>query len=104
MLSHGAQVTNVEQPNQHALSLHGAAVYRIRLQGHLDQTWAREVGMRIENSGEHSDTAVATLIGELPDQATLFGVLNRLYGLGYPLLSVDCLYPTAVSHGFQDPI
>lgn len=95
-------MTIVEERNQNALSLHAAAVYRIRLQGRLDQSWARETGMRIENTGEQGGPAVATLIGELPDQATLFGVLNRLYGLGYPLLSVDCLYPAAVTRGSAD--
>lgn len=53
--------------------------------------------MRISNAADSTSSPVATLIGELPDQAALFGVLNRLYGLGYPLVSVDYLYPAAVS-------
>jgi hypothetical protein len=31
-----------------------------------------------------------TLTGRLLDQATLFGVLNTLYDLHLPLLSVEC--------------
>jgi len=34
---------------------------------------------------------VTVLTGEFQDQAALFGVLNTLYDLGLPLLSVDCL-------------
>jgi hypothetical protein len=30
-----------------------------------------------------------TLVGRLADQAALFGVLNTLYGLHLPLLSVE---------------
>jgi hypothetical protein len=75
------------------LSLHDSAIYQIRFQGHLGQNWAREVGMEIDNFPVPGDSAVTTLVGELADQAALFGVLNRLYGLGYPLLSVECILP-----------
>jgi hypothetical protein len=33
--------------------------------------------------------AVTELVGSLPDQATLIGVLTSLYDLGMPLLSVE---------------
>jgi hypothetical protein len=32
-----------------------------------------------------------TLVGRIPDQAALAGVLSALYDLGLPLLSVQCL-------------
>jgi hypothetical protein len=34
---------------------------------------------------------VTVLTGEFRDQAALAGVLNTLYDLGLPLLSVECL-------------
>ena len=34
---------------------------------------------------------VTMLIGKLPDQAALAGVLNLVYSLGLPLLDVSCL-------------
>ena len=34
---------------------------------------------------------LSVLTGGLVDQAALFGVLNGLYGLGLPLISVECL-------------
>ncbi len=34
---------------------------------------------------------VTILMGSVADQAALFGVLNQLYNLGLPLLSVQCL-------------
>ena len=34
---------------------------------------------------------VTSLVGELSDQADLAGVLNTLYGLHLPVLSVECL-------------
>jgi hypothetical protein len=34
---------------------------------------------------------VTTLTGRLVDQAALFGVLNNVYDMGFPLLSVEWL-------------
>ncbi len=86
------------------LSLDESAIYQIRLQGAVDQSWAREVGMHINNSVNSGSAPVATLIGEVADQAALFGVLNRMYGLGYPLLSVTCLFPPMIVEEGSDGI
>jgi hypothetical protein len=75
------------------LSLVTQGTYAIRVQGHLDATWSNRLsGMRItvSGSGRH---AVTVLFGHLIDQAALLGVLNALYELGLPLLSVDYLAP-----------
>jgi hypothetical protein len=34
---------------------------------------------------------VTVLTGRVMNQAELMGVLNHLYGLGFPLLSVECV-------------
>jgi hypothetical protein len=67
------------------------ATYRIQVQGHLGQHWADYLGgLSILVSGE-PNRAVTTLSGHVLDQAALFGILNSLYDMGYPLLCVEYL-------------
>ena len=72
-------------------TMHGPAVYRVKVEGHVPLDWsARLMGMNITaSSDESSDNS--TLVGRLPDQAALSGVLNTLYEKQYPVLSVECL-------------
>jgi hypothetical protein len=66
--------------------------YRIRIQGSLDETWSeRLAGMSITTSGQGSKARVTMLVGHLKDQAELSGVLNTLYELHLPILSVELL-------------
>lgn len=66
------------------------AVYRIRIAGSLDQGWScRLGGMSLHDSGPRQGRAETLLEGPLPDQAALFGVLNALYDLRLPLISVE---------------
>jgi hypothetical protein len=61
------------------------AVYSIKVQGVVPESWADRLGgMRIV-SGTSSAT---TLEGRLSDQAALNGVLDTLYQLCLPLLEV----------------
>lgn len=70
------------------LTLHDPVTYEILAQGALDPSWNHEFGMEISQSyGEHG--VITRLFGRLRDQAALAGVLQRLYGLGYPLLQVS---------------
>lgn len=74
------------------LKLETPATYRIRVQGRLDDTWAKRVGgMTITVDKASDKPAVTILVGHLPDQAALSGVLNTLYDLRLPLLSVENL-------------
>lgn len=60
--------------------------YTIRVRGHLASHWADWFAPLIicnEPQGE------AVLIGHLPDQAALHGVLARIRDIGLPLLSVS---------------
>jgi hypothetical protein len=69
-----------------------AAEYRIRARRYLDETWSVLVGdMDISVKHGPDQYPVTTLTGSLPDQTALVGVINRLYGLGMPLLSLECL-------------
>lgn len=68
------------------------ATYRIRLKGKLEETWSDYLeGMAITSNQTGDEVPVTTLTGLLVDQAALSGVLDSLYNLGFPLLSVECL-------------
>lgn len=71
------------------------ATYQISVQGRIDPDWSdRLAGMAIRLTAEEASPPVTTLKGELGDQAALAGVLNTLYELHLPVLSVLCLsYP-----------
>lgn len=74
------------------LTLGTPATYRITLQGYLDSSWSDDFGgLVISNEVAEDGSSFTTLTGWLIDQAALFGVLDGLYGLGFPLLSVECL-------------
>ena len=66
--------------------------YRIRIQGFLDKSWSERIsGMRITIHNEDDGAPVTSLEGRVRDQAELAGVLNTLYELHLPLLSVKSL-------------
>jgi len=67
------------------------AVYHIKIRGYLDDNWSNRLGgMAIQHKVAAGGTPITALQGRMVDQAALFGVLNSLYGLGFPILSVDC--------------
>jgi hypothetical protein len=47
--------------------------------------------MEIHHVVEPEACHITTLVGRLPDQAALIGVLNHLYDLGLALISLECL-------------
>lgn len=67
-----------------------AAEYRIKIQGHLDESWSGRLGgMKIGVVGQGKNEAKTVLTGRVADQAQLIGVLNSLYELHLPILSVE---------------
>ena len=78
-----------ESTREH-LKLWTPATYRIEVKGCLDESWSdRLAGMRIVTREGEDQTTVTTLIGLLRDQAALIGVLNSIYELHLPILSVE---------------
>ena len=72
------------------LKLETPATYRIRVQGHLDDSWADRLGdMVITKAFTANKQPITILVGHLADQAALTGVLNTLYELHLPLLSME---------------
>jgi hypothetical protein len=65
-----------------------SAVYRIKVQGVVPESWTDRLGGMATVS---VTSAATTLEGRLPDQAALSGVLDTLYQLRLPLLEVICL-------------
>lgn len=77
--------------NRSTATMNSPAVYRVRVQGAIPLEWsARLIGMNITTSID-ADENQSTLVGRLPDQSALCGVLNTLYDSQYPVLSVECL-------------
>ena len=62
-----------------------AARYEIRLAGHLDERWAAWFDGLTVARGADGTTVIS---GEIPDQAALHGLLQRVRNLGLPLVSV----------------
>jgi|GEM_PF-472296 len=73
------------------------ANYRISVQGCLDASWSERLGgVSIQVQPETDEvpagkTPVTVLSGTFRDQAALAGVLDTLYSLGFPLISVEPL-------------
>jgi hypothetical protein len=73
------------------IKLETPATYRIRVQGKLDESWFDRLGNMAITPEAADEPAVSILVGHLPDQAALSGVLNTLYEMRLPLLSVENL-------------
>jgi len=68
------------------------AVYRIVVQGVLPAEYADRLGgLRVEASGGRHGGQATTLTGHLRDQSQLLGVLNGLYEMHLPILSIELL-------------
>ena len=74
------------------LKFEAPASYRIRVQGHLDDSWSDRLGGMVITRAFTADKEPMTiLIGHLKDQGALCGVLNALYDLHLPVISVELL-------------
>lgn len=75
------------------LTLDQSATYKIKVPGHLDESWSDWAGgMTITVEDGEGGPPVTTLTGVL-DQAALQSLLRRLYSLGLPLMSVNWIEP-----------
>ena len=81
-----------KKSSKKGLRLETPSTYRIRVQGRVDSSWADRLGgMTVTEDSSYDQAAVTILEGHLPDQAALSGVLNTLYEMHLPLLSVESL-------------
>ena len=66
--------------------------YRITIRGVLDEGWSTRLGgVEILSARSTDGQAITILTGEMVDQTALLGVLNTLYDLHLPILSVESL-------------
>ncbi len=74
------------------LTMGDPAFYKIRVRGNLDNSWSDKMsGLKIETT---TDASMTVITGPLSDQAALSGVLNTLYDLQLPVISVEHLPQT----------
>jgi hypothetical protein len=79
-------------PAKNSIHFDRPATYQIKVQGRIDPTWFDIMeGMTISVSKGDGCPTVTTLDGEFLDQAALLGLLNWLYELHLPFISVICL-------------
>ena len=71
------------------------AVYRIRFQGALDESWQQDLGPGWSVQFDDRVPETTTITGVMRDQAALIGLLSTLYDVGLPLLEVEYLGTSA---------
>jgi hypothetical protein len=82
----------MKQPSRKLIAFDSPATYQISVQGRIDPTWSERLeGMAICLVSTEIASPITTLIGEVSDQAALAGVLDTLYELHLPVLSVKRL-------------
>jgi len=80
------------------LKIEDPATYRISVQGYLEDVWSdRLANMTITNDIREEQAPVSTLTGRVRDQAELVGVLNGLYELRMPILSMEIMNDAELS-------
>jgi hypothetical protein len=90
--------TSPEREHAQAMSpkitLDQPGTYRIRVQGALSEHWMEYFEeMEIMTEASPDGAQITVLTGCLTDQAAVQGVLQKLYNLGFPLISVEYLLP-----------
>jgi hypothetical protein len=86
-------------PPVRKLNMFEPAVFHIRVQGELSESWSAYFGARSVHSEEDADGNIVTVIVTEPvDQGGLVGMVNHLNALGLPLISVTCERGKDVAH------
>ncbi len=82
----------VKMPSRKPILFDSPSIYQIIVQGQIDPNWSDRLhGMTVCQDTVDVDCTLATLEGELSDQAALAGVLNTLYELHLTVHSVKRL-------------
>jgi hypothetical protein len=77
--------------------------YQITIAGKLDRKWSDWFGNMAVSVAKASDgSPVTTLAGVVADQATLRGILNKIWDLNLTLVSVIPTQGTELSQGDQE--
>lgn len=73
----------------HRVLLDDRANCRIRVHGFIGPQWSEYFQDLTISVSDEREQVVTTLAGEVEDQAALLGIINNLYQLSYPLISVE---------------
>jgi hypothetical protein len=70
--------------------MHEPAVFRICIQGELDESWFDYFSVQSASAEEDKEgNKVTVIISDPVDQGALLGLVNHLNSLGIPLISVE---------------
>jgi len=71
------------------ITMYGPAVYELQIQGRLDKSWIAQMQIETISVVDETDSGpVSVLTSTFVDQAALRGMLDRIYNLNLPLISV----------------
>lgn len=76
----------------------GPATYAIWVRGAVSPEWVDRLGGLQVREVRAGDQPITELVGEVIDQTALAGVLNTLFRLGLPIVSVDRLVDLVPDH------
>ncbi|MFL7890625.1 MAG: hypothetical protein ACK2UM_07225 [Anaerolineales bacterium] len=69
------------------------SLYRIVVRGELQESWSDWLGkVEIERIAPEMNSSRTILLSEVPDQAGLRGLLNRIWDLNLELISLNKLH------------
>jgi hypothetical protein len=82
----------IKEREGQAPTMNGPSIYEIRVRGHLEEKWSDQLGgLQITATQGSNGKQETIIVGRLIDQAALTGVLNTLYELHLPVVSVQCV-------------
>ena len=71
--------------------------YRIVVQGELDDSWSEWMGdVSLDRFNRRHDSGNTTIFSEIPDQAALRGLINKIWDLNLTLISVNRQEKTSI--------
>lgn len=73
------------------LTLDAVVTYEIRVSGAIEGDWPDWIDGTLKIDSADGTSPVSVIAAKL-DQSALHGMLRRLYSLGFPLLSVKCVF------------
>ncbi len=67
--------------------------YKIRLKGELNPGWENIFpGFKVSAERDQENGIIGTLVGEIIDQAQLYGIFSKMRDMGCVLLDVNQIY------------
>ncbi len=68
-----------------------SAIYKIVVEGELDDSWSERLGLQITTEKKAGKKPCSFLVGKIADQAALSSILNSLYDMHMTVISVNML-------------